>query len=183
MTVTYTFPINDIDISEYLKQYNNTKRFALERLKEGLSLSKTEKLIKKEMNNNELMDVSLIKMAVNEIKNLVGVANVIFGSKYLFDQLKRGKKEKLQEYRDSRNSSMLLRGSSSDYSGNRKATLDIENNQIILKLNRDTHIPLQFTYKLRDKKLRELLLLQEKCEAHEAFFTLRVFKNKVQISF
>lgn len=130
------------------------------------------------------LDASLIKMAVNQAKNLRERPKVIFGSQLLFNKLKwhQGDPIKtLEAYQASRNTGMLLRGSSSDPRGNRKAKLDICNNRIVVKAckGQEVHLPIQMPCKRR----KQLLQLQLACEQNKAYFNLQVCDGYVCVSF
>jgi hypothetical protein len=62
--------MTQIDISKYQKQFNNIARFAYNRFQEGKTQSQIEKLVKSTMNNIDLMDSSLIKSAVDSVKQI-----------------------------------------------------------------------------------------------------------------
>lgn len=182
--ITFKFKIqNSIDISKYIQQYNNVLRFSYNRFQENKKIkqSEVENIVKTTMNNIELLDASTIKMTVTEAKNLKD-KNIIFGgySNFMRRKFKKITKEK---WLDKRNVPLFLRGSSCDSFGNRKAKLEIiENNQVILKLNKNTHIPIQLP-KISKKQKEQLSKLQVLCENHEACFSLKVDNTFIRISF
>lgn len=130
------------------------------------------------------LDASLIKMAVNQAKSLRARDSVIFGSKVLFYKLKWHKGNQAsnqQAFRRSRNTGMLLRGSSSDPNGNRKAQLDIENSQIVVRPRKGVSYSLPI--RIPHKRRCDLLELQALCESNDAFFNLQVCDGYVCIIF
>jgi len=120
-------------------------------------------------------------MAVNQSKSLSETPKVIFGSKDEFNKRKYHKEDNKSNWTTSRNYGMLLRGSKLDSNGNRKAELDISNEQVIIKTKRGKHIILQF--KLSEKYRNNLLILQHKCELHEAYFNIQINDGYICISF
>ena len=177
---------NKIDISDYLKQYNNVLRFAYNRFQDetDLSLSQCENAVKSIMKNIDLIDASLIKCAVGKA-NSIQDEKILFGSKKEFKKLKYKKKTASNEtWKSKRNNRpILLRGSSSDSNGNRKALLNIiDENSIILKLNKKTHINIQLPRLSKNQK-NLLYKLQTKCEVGEANFSLEVNNDYVCIIF
>src|SRR6266446_7333755 len=127
--ITLSFDISELSITEYLNQSSNIVHFAYNRFhKDKLSLSKVEAKVKSTMNNIPLMDASLIKSACSDA---MGVTNehVIFGSKKNWQdynyKLKYTKtqeeRDKLKEvFHEARLRPVIVRGSKTDYNGNRK---------------------------------------------------------------
>jgi len=182
--ITYKYKIqNTIDIASVLKQYNSVVRFAYNRFQEGLSQSQVEKYVKETMNNIDTLDASIIKCAVSKAKD-IKKENVVFGGKSLFNKLKFHKKIEKSIWSEKRNSRpLLLRGSTSDQSGNRKATLDIiNNNQIILKLNKGNHQKIQLP-RLNKNHRKELSRLEMLCSENKACFSLELNSEFVYIIF
>jgi hypothetical protein len=129
------------------------------------------------------LDASLIKMAVNQAKNLRERPDVIFCRK-LFEHLKWHKGDQdtnKLSYVRARNTGMLLRGSSGDPNGNRKAQLDIANNQVLIKPKRGEVIPLLL--RLPRKWHKNLMRLQLACEQGNAYFNIQINDDHVCISF
>jgi hypothetical protein len=121
------------EIIPYITQFSCATRVGYNRLKEGMSLSEAESYIKTNHNNIPLIDASLIKLAVNKSKSLVTKEKtVVFGGYKNLDNRAKNKITK-EQWAELRNSSILLRGSTHDLHGNRKAKLDIENEQIIFR--------------------------------------------------
>jgi hypothetical protein len=137
--------------------------------------------VKEKMNNIDMLDASLIKIAVNKAKGIDG-DNVVFGGRY---NMKRRSQQKIthEQWKKTRNLPILLRGSSSDTNGNRKAKLNvIEDNTILLKFSKSDHIKVQLPHMNKEQK-RNLCLLQTLCEEHKACFSLEVSPDTVSIIF
>lgn len=182
--ITYKFKIqNHINIDDYIRQFNNVIRFAYNRFQENkrLSLSDVEKIVKSKMNNIEILDASLIKVAVNKAKS-IKKENIIFGGKHNFFRRIKNLITK-EEWLEYKNKPLMLRGSSCDNKGNRKAELNIvEDNSILVKLNKTTHFNIQLP---RLNKKQKLLLsrLQLLCENNKGCFSLELNNNFVYIIF
>jgi hypothetical protein len=149
----------------------------------SLKLSEVEQVIKHKANHKNL-DASLIKMAVNQAKSLSKNTKVIFGSAKLFEQLKWHKENTVKtkiSYQRSRHTGMLLRGSSGDSGGNRKVTLDMANNQIIVKPRKGVAVALKIS--LKAARHRQMMRLQALCEENQAYFNLQVCDGYVCVSF
>lgn len=182
--ITYTTTANTSELHDLLRQYNSVIRFSYNRWQENMqySLAQIEKLVKTTMKGIDLIDASLIKLAVNEAKSLRKKKKIIFGSTTEFNKLKyhKGTANK-SKFVAKRNASMLLRGSTSDNNGNRKAYLDISNNQVIVKINRNWHVSIPVYFSKKQKS--DLLILETKCKNKESYFNLVINQNSIGISF
>lgn len=164
----------------YIRQFNSVLRTGYNRLCENMSLSDAETYIKENMQNVDLMDASFIKLAVNKAKSLVTKEKiVVFGG---YKNLQKRAKNKItkEQWAALRSPGILLRGSAADNSGNRKAKLDIANNRIIFKPSRNTEIFIKLP-NVSNKTRKDLLVLQRKCELHEACFSLEITRNSINI--
>jgi hypothetical protein len=182
--ITYKFHADTSALNDLNREFMRAVRMSYQIWQQTpeLSLSQTESHIKK--HTWQHLDASLIKMAVNQAKNLRGRPQVIFGSRKWFDRLKWHKGDRIQNiqaWRASRNSGMLLRGSSSDYHGNRKAQLDIQNHQVIIKPQRGTVVPIKLVVPAR--LYRHMMRLQLACDSHETYFNIQIGTDHVCISF
>jgi len=181
--ITYKFKImNKIDIDDYVREFNNVIRFSYNRFQEDtkLSLSDVEKLVKSRMNNIKFLDSSLIKVAVNKAKGLIKKDKVIFGGKGNFIKRIKGLITK-DEWKDLRNFPLMLRGSKSDNKGNRKSELRIiEDNSILLKLNKQTHINVQLPRMNKNQKsiLSKVQILSEE---NKGCFSIEINNDYVWI--
>lgn len=182
--ITYKFKIqNKINIDDYVRQFNNVIRFAYNRFQDNpkATLSDVEKIVKSNMNNIDLIDASLIKIAVNKAKS-IKKDKIIFGGKSNF--IKRIKELITKdEWDELRNINLILRGSSFDNKGNRKSELNIiEDNSILIKLNKKNHFNVQLP-KLRKNIKEQLSKLQLICENKEGCFTLQINNDYIWITF
>ena len=178
--ITIKLPIvNTIDVTNYLKQYNNIVRFSYNRRKENLTQSEIEKLVKSKMNNIDLMDASLIRAATDNSKNLNTEDNVVFGGKNNWTKYNKGLITK-EQYQNNKLKPLIVRGSKLDPKGNRKFQLNMNNNEIIFKPNRKTKITLRIPNTKHDKTL---IKLQELCELGETYFTCGITNTHVYITF
>lgn len=172
--------VKPIDITDYLKQYSNVSHVAYNRLKEGLSLSETEHYIKDNMNNIDLMNADFIKVATNQVKNLIDRdENVVFGGKYNWRQYNAGRITK-EEYLKKKLLPIMARGTIHDIKGNRKFELDIENHQVIFKPSKNVKFYAQIPPTKQDSTLKKLQLL---CELGEAYFTCMLSNDYVWIMY
>ena len=179
ITRKYITDIPD-EVLPYIDQFSVALRVGYNRLREGKSLSASEQYIKTQIENIDLLDSSLIKMAVNKAKNLISKDRVVVFGGYKNLQKRAKNKITKEEWHNLRNSSILLRGSSSDNCGNRKCKLDMAHNRILFRPNRSTEIAIKLPH-LSNKTKKDLLLLQSKCELHEACFSLEITRNSVNI--
>ncbi|MFA5484918.1 MAG: hypothetical protein WC260_01555 [Candidatus Pacearchaeota archaeon] len=181
--VTYKFKIqNDIDIGDYVREFNNVIRFSYNRFIDDktLSLSDVEKLVKSKMNNINFLDASLIKVAVNKAKGKSNDKGIVFGGYGNFIKRCRNLISK-DEYKKLRNEPLMLRGSKSDNKGNRKCELRIiEDNSILLKLNKETHIRVQLPRMNKNQKsiLSKVQILSEE---NKGCFSIEINNDYVYI--
>jgi len=198
--ITYRFKVqNQIDISDYLKPYNNVVRYAYNRFQElqkaGLkpSVDDVVKIVRANMNGIDNLDFTLTRYAVLKASALKEKEGVIFGGRGLFSaikffKLKKNPKVSLEilkeRYHAKRyNKPLFLRGCCEDSHGNRKAELDlIDNNLVILKFNRDTHIKVKLPV-LSGKRKEHLYKLQDLCDQNKACFSIEVNNEYVSIIF
>jgi hypothetical protein len=182
--ITYKFHADTSALNDLNREFMRAGRMSYQTWQHtpDQSLSQTELHIKQQTWKH--LDASLIKMAVNQAKHLRGRPHVVFGSRKWFERLKWHKGDRsqnIQAWRNSRNSGMLLRGSTSDPSGNRKAQLDLGNHQVIIKPQRGTVVPIKLCMPTR--LYRDMMRLQLACEAHEAYFNIQICTDHVCISF
>lgn len=174
--------MNKIDIDDYVREFNNVIRFSYNRFQEDtkLSLSDVETLVKSRMNNIKFLDSSLIKVAVNKAKGKGNKEGVVFGGYGNFIKRCRNLISK-EEYKKLRNEPLMLRGSKSDNKGNRKSELRIiEDNSILLKLNKQTHINVQLPRMNKNQKsiLSKIQILSEE---NKGCFSIEINNDYVWI--
>jgi IS605 OrfB family transposase len=174
--------IEKVDISEYQRQFTNIRNYAFNRLLEGCALNQIEQLVKTKLNNIDLMDVSFQKEAVNESRTFIREDQkiVVFGGKKNWRDYNKGLIAK-EEYKQRKLSGIIVRGeTSSKHKGNRKFTLDTDNNQVIFKPNRRTKIYCKYKKTKRDNALKKL---QQLCELGATYFTVRLKPDCICITF
>ena len=178
--ITIKLPItNNIDITDYQKQYTNIVHYAYNRYQEGFKLSEIEKLVKDNMNNLDLMDASLIKSACDKAKSLMKKEKVIFGGKSNWRKYNKGLITK-EEYKANKLESIVVRGSKQDYNGNRKFELNIEKNQVIFKPQKGKKIIANFPSTKQDRVIQ---IIQKYGELKEKGFTIGLSNNYVWITY
>jgi hypothetical protein len=194
--ISYKYDIqNTVDISKYQKPFNNVVRYAYNRFQENqnLSVDQIVRLAQENMNHIETLDFSLIRYAVVKATSLKDKHNVIFGSRKLFNAIKFFKYKKnpkisLEElktrYKEKRyNQPIFLRGSCSDSFGNRKAELDIiDNNSVIIKFNKKDHVEVKLP-ELSKKHKEHLYKLQDLCDKNEGCFSINLTNKYIVIMF
>lgn len=171
--------IEPINIEKYQKQFTSIRNYAFNRFLEGHQQNPIEQMVKTQLNNIDLMDVSFQKEAVNESRTFLreDQKTVVFGGKKnRRDYLE--KKITKEEYQKRKLSSIIVRGETGR--GNRKFELDTENHQVIFKPDRKTKIYCKYSKTKRDKILRKL---QKLCELGTTYFTCRLKPDCVCISF
>jgi hypothetical protein len=144
------------------------------------------------MKHVEIFDFTLIRYAVKKAESMKDKDSVIFGSRKLFNAIKffKYKKKskltleelKLRFHEKRYNKPLLLIGCCDDH-GNRKAELDIiDNNSVIIKFNRNTHITVVLP-ELNKKHKEHLSMLQDLCEQNKASFSIEVNNSSISIIF
>jgi predicted transposase len=185
-TIKLPYKTNE-DLTSVFKQYSSVVRYSYNRFLDN----KTEKEIRelsKSLNNIDLLNSWLIQCGIRDGKSIqIRFKNekVIFGGKFnLINRLKN--KISKEEYKLKRLSPINIQGEELKQ-GNRSFKLDIiDNNQIILKLNKLKHIKLELP-NLRNNIKRELFKLQRlneiKCNQKGYTFSIRFDLKNVYISF
>lgn len=153
---------NKIDVADYIRQFNNVKRFAYNRFLEKKNLSEVYHLSCKTLNNCELLDASFRESAVlkaKEIYDTSGDKKVIFGGKSNFNKLKY-KKESAKPLQ--RNVSFYSQGRA-NFKGNRKFNFDLENNRVVFKPEKKVKIEILFegVSKNQNKLFKKAQLLSQ----------------------
>ena len=155
---------NQIDVTDYIRQFNNVKRFAYNRFLEKKSLSEVYHLSCKTLNNCELLDASFRESAVlkaKEIYDLNGDKKVIFGGRSSFKKLKY-KKDSAKPLQ--KNVSFYSQGRA-NFKGNRKFNFDLDNNRVVFKPEKKVKIEIIFEEVSKNQKKlfkKAQLLSQEK---------------------
>lgn len=168
--------INDIRIDDYIRQFNNVKRFAYNRFKDGYGFSQINKLTKK-LNNLDLLDASIIEgamMKAKEVYDRNGDKKVIFGGKNNFNKLKYNKESAKPLIK---NVNLWIAGKSNQH-GNRKFNFDFENNTVVFKPNRNIKIPIIFQEPSKNQK-KLLKKAQELTKLNQVSISVTLSKEYV----
>jgi IS605 OrfB family transposase len=173
---------NQINIDDYLREFNSCIRFSYNRFVEGLLEKDIRQLIKLK-NLYSTLDSWFIQCAIRESQSWfkkVPNGKLIFGGKRNFELRSQNKisKEQLKELRLH---PICIQGEAPQ-KGNRKFDLDIENNKIIFKPKRGDKIEIQLP-NLRNNHKRNLLLLEEYSNKNEIPFTIRLSNKEICIIF
>jgi len=156
-----------------------------------LKIDDVVRLAQSKLKNIEVLDFSLLRYAVLKADSMKHIPKVIFGSRKLFKALKyfHLKKNPITPLEDVRENfknkkntrPLFLRGCCSDSHGNRKAQLDIiDNNSVVIKLSRKSHITVKLP-KLSKQHLEQLTKLQDLCEKKQACFSIEVNNSSISI--
>lgn len=168
--------INNIQIDDYVRQFNNVKRFAYNRFKDGYGFSQINKLTKK-LNNLDLLDASIIEgamMKAKEVYDRNGDKKVIFGGKSNFNKLKYNKESAKPL---NKNVNLWIAGKSNQH-GNRKFNFDFENNTVVFKPNRKNKIPIIFQEPSKNQK-KLLKKAQELTKLNQVSISVTLSKEYV----
>ena len=147
-------------VEDYLQQYNIVVRWSYNRFRENKS-EKEIRLLSKSLKNIPLMNSWLVQCAIKDgkaIQTRFKDQKVIFGGKKNFSKRAKGKISK-EEFKLKRLNPLCSIGEQL-CRGNRCFKLDIENNLIIFKPNRNTKIKFQIP-NLRKNIKNELLKIQQ----------------------
>lgn len=175
---------NSKTIYNYQREQSSVLRFAYNRFKDGLQNTEITRKIKETFIEYEFVDSWFVESAIQKAKS-VYIKNknntVIFGGKKTFENYKIGKitKEVLKQKRLCN----LVSIGEAPKLGNRKINLDIvENNRIILKLNKTKHIDIIIP-KLKKQYKRILHKLENQVKNKELPFTIELNKDFIYIIF
>ena len=163
---------NKKTIINYQKNQNNIIKFSFNRIQEDDSISQKQlySLINSKM-NNIFVDSWFIYSAIINARAIYASAkervqkSVIFGSKKLFLERCQHKISK-EDFQEQKFIPLYIVGEKLHH-GNRKVAIDLENNKILLKLNKQTQIELIIpkvssnNHKLYLKKLDELTKINQ----------------------
>lgn len=179
---------SDDNFQEFLgklrQQYSCVYRYSYNRLYDGLSKKDIYHRIS-ELNNVELVNSRLINDCIDFASTLYEKDKKdnhksIFGGKNNFIQLIKGKITK-SEFSKNRLNSLYAQGEKTKY-GNRFFKLDILNNKIIFKYDRNNHYELNIKH-ISKHDLKLLMRLQELCSINEAKYTITMDDTTIHISF
>lgn len=135
---------NEIQIDNYICQFNNVLRYAYNRFCDGLDFLSIYHKCNKELKNKDLLDASFVESAVNKAQWIFKTSGsgVIFGGKKNFFDVKYGKSDG-SEFKENRNKWLLSVGRAG-FKGNRKFNFDLDNNKVVFKPSRNVKIGIEF---------------------------------------
>jgi hypothetical protein len=178
---------HDSDLLPLLREGNKVVRIAFNLFKYGLNLTQVQQEIQKKYQINSILDTSLIKFSCQEAEIIYKSykerkqKTIIFGSKSAWQKFNRGKITKDQWNIHRNNRPILFVGSKSDNNGNRKVKLDINNKQIILKLNKSNHIPLKLH--TSEKRFQTLSKLEDLASNHLIPITYKLSNDFIYVTY
>ena len=183
--ITIKLPIqNQIDISDYLREFNSCMRFSYNRFVEGLNEKDIRQLIKSKNIFNSLSDSWFVQCAIKEGKSWfqkVPSGKIVFGGKKNLKLRSEGKISK-DQWKELRLHPLCIQGEAPK-KGNRKFELDvIENNRIIFKPKSGIKIKIELP-NLRKNHKRNLFKLEELSKNCKVPFTIRLSNSEIWIIF
>ena len=162
---------------KFIKQYSSVIRYTYNRIiKDGITKqSDLEKIVKTKMLNINELDASWIKAAVKKATELNRDKKIYFGGRNNFFKRKYNKINELDK-----SIPIDIRGSSSD-KGNRKAKLNLSNNEIIFKPSKLEHYNISLNLSRNEFKM--LYQLENQCSNSQNYFNIKLDKQYIYISF
>lgn len=183
IVLSYT-SINKHEINCLQKQLSNVTRYAFNRCKDGWDQKQTRKSVKtlKSISNDSFFNQCAIMQGFDIAKSadLRGQNKLIFGSKKIWEKRQRNEITN-EEWKQSRLLPIYSIGETNQ-KGNRKFVLDIDNNQILFKSNKNNHYVLNIE-KIARNQLRLLKQLEKQCAMMSNCFTVKLTVDKIYISF
>ena len=185
LSYTCDFEYQDL-IFDVQKTQNNLINLAYNRTKDGLNEKQIRDIFKSYNHINSLCDSWLTQCAIKK-----GIAlhsshltknndkHPIFGGKKLWNLLVNNKITK-EQWKKDKLFPINIQGEAPQ-KGNRKFNLDISNNKIVFKLNKNTHIDLQINPSLNQKKL--LKQLENRVNLKECPYSIQLNSTHIWISF
>ena len=185
--ITYKFKYELEDkgiIEDYIREYNVVYRYAYNRFVDNsnLSLNEVIKLTKDNIKNIKLLDATIIQNTCEKAKHTFKNNEnnkVIFGGKNNYFRYIKGLISK-EEYKNKKNIPFYIRGQENSY-GNRKFRLNTKVRELFFQPNRKEKYVLKF--KLDNKRLRELEILENKCKLCEGSINVGIDLNYIYLSF
>lgn len=186
--ITYTLNYeSNFDFEPLCKQYTDGVRLAYNRLLDGYTDKEIRELFKTEYTTLNLLKSFHVANIISEAKGLAKKYNsdsdskpIVFGRKNNLIRLQKGLITK-KEWKKLRLRDLSICGEKR-YKGNRHFVLDIENEQIIFKQNRNNHHILNISG-LSKKRKKELLKLQKSCSLKKDSFAISVSPTEIKIIF
>ena len=187
-TIKLPYFVNDLgkqEIERLISESSNMIRLSYNRFVDGLNEKDIRNLSK--TYNNIPEDSWLIQSSIRKAKFLYeanktfkNAKSLIFGGKFNFFQRCQNKISR-EQYKNKRNLIICSQGEK-NYRGNRKFSLDLQNNQIIFKINRQKHINLKLP-NLRKNYLKELFLIEKLMNTKQLTLSVELDSNFVYLSF
>ena len=164
-------------------QFSCVYRYSYNRLYDGLTKKDIYHQISG-LNNVEMIKSRMIGDCVDFVNRLYEKDKItdhksIFGGKQNFIQRLKGKITK-EEFHEKRLVNLYIQGETT-FKGNRYFTLDILNNKIIFKYDRNNHYELNINPS--KNQLKQLIKLQELCAENKSKFTITLDDKFINISF
>ena len=183
MIITLKLPYKtDYNFHTIIKQYSNVVRFCYNRFVDGSTSNEIRSLVN-DLSNIDLLDSRLIEYCIKDglsIYNKNKENKVIFGGNNNFIKLMKGKITK-EEFNEMKLIPLNLQGEILQ-KGNRKIKIDIKNNKIIFKLNRNKHIDLHLP-KLKNNYKKYLEKIEQLSIEGKMKFCVKIDMNNVYVQF
>ena len=187
-TIKLSYFVNDLEkqeIERLISESSNMIRLSYNRFADGLNEKSIRNLSKFYKNIPE--DSWLIQSSIRKAKSLYeanktfrNTKNLVFGGRFNFFQRCKNKISK-EQYKNKRNLVICSQGEKLQ-KGNRKFSLDLQNNQIIFKINKQKHINLKLP-NLRKNYLKELLLIENLMNMKQLTLSVELNSNFIYLSF
>jgi IS605 OrfB family transposase len=169
---------SDYNIIDLMRQYTILVKSCYNRLLKGYS-DKEIRLYLKSLNNINDLDSRFIENAIIDSKAIQKENKVIFNR---FNFIKRLKdKISKDEFKENKHLPIVNYGETQQH-GNRKFKLDLNNNKIIFKLNKNNHIDINLP-KLKQNYKKELQRIQLLMELNELKVSFKLDKKHIYISY
>ena len=169
---------SEYNITDLMRQYTILIKSCYNRLLKGFN-EKEIRLYLKSLNSIDDLDSRFIENAIIDGKAIQRENKVIFNR---FNFIKRTKdKISKDEFRENKYLPIVNYGETQQY-GNRKFKLDLTNNKIIFKLNKDKHIDINLP-KLKQNYKKELQKIQLLMELKELKVSFKLDRKYVYISY
>jgi len=178
-TIKLPFKTSEIGLlTDLQRQYTILVKSTYKRIL-NKSSEKEIRLYLRGLNNVKDLDTLFYNNAILNAKSFQKENKIIFKRENFFKRLKN--KVTKDIFKENKYLPLVNYGETIKY-GNRKFKLDLENNKIIFKLNRNKHIDLILP-KLKINYQRELQVLQDLMEQKKICVTFKIDKNFIFISY
>lgn len=171
--------INEVDILNEMRIYNNILRMSYNRFHDGLEEKEVRNVVKSFFNENCWFMQCAIKDA-NTLYSSNKEKQIIFGGKYNLKQYLTRKIDKLT-FKYNRMSPITIQGEQ-QYNGNRLFSFDFNKNRLLFKKNRKEHKEILFK-PLKKNLKSELRIVQELIEQNKITVTVKFNDKHCWISY